>query len=362
MTKHFIKNYLIPLFLLFGFILISSCSEDFDITSEWKEITVVYGLLDPGEVDQYIRIERAYLSETDAEIVAGVSDSIYYDDLDVTLIEFDEEGNEVQTLTLDKINGTDEGFVKEPGLFANEPNTLYKLSNYNLRTDYSYQLVARNISSGNMVTATTPIVDTNVVFVSNQSLNSKQPIDWTNTIGDFRIRFGAPRDAIIFDMDMTFDYTERPSNPSDTSTILSSHTIGWSIFGNQRVESADGTNNFAFEFPRLQFYDNVSAQLAAVPAQGLRFAESNSFFLTMGAEELQKYIDASLNFGIATSQEKPRYTNIEGGFGIFSSRFTKKIEGVRLARASQDSLSCGSFTDQLNFAAHPASLIWPSCQ
>ena len=71
---------------IFVFLFIS-CETDFDVNAEWKETTVVYGLLDASADTQYIKINKAYLGEGDAMMMAQYSDSINFNpnDLEVKL-------------------------------------------------------------------------------------------------------------------------------------------------------------------------------------------------------------------------------------------------------------------------------------
>src|SRR6187200_3718731 len=75
----------ILVFLLSPFLF--SCSTDFDTIADYKEITVVYGLLNPYDSNEVlIRVNKAYLGEGNALIMAQQQDSINYAHaLDVTL-------------------------------------------------------------------------------------------------------------------------------------------------------------------------------------------------------------------------------------------------------------------------------------
>ena len=77
------------LYHLFFFFLIvfSSCETDFDVNAEWDDVTVVYGLLDPNNEIQLIKINKAFIGAGDAIQMASVSDSVNYtpSDLDVKL-------------------------------------------------------------------------------------------------------------------------------------------------------------------------------------------------------------------------------------------------------------------------------------
>ena len=41
-------------------LLLFSCKEDFELTAEWEDITVVYGLLNLADTAQYIKITRVF--------------------------------------------------------------------------------------------------------------------------------------------------------------------------------------------------------------------------------------------------------------------------------------------------------------
>jgi len=52
------KNKII--LLLFS-VFFLSCETDFDVNAEWQDVTVVFGLLDPNNEDQLIKINKAFL-------------------------------------------------------------------------------------------------------------------------------------------------------------------------------------------------------------------------------------------------------------------------------------------------------------
>ena len=58
--------------------LFFSCETEFNVNADWKEVTVVYGLLDQSQDKQYVRINKAFLGPEDAYMMASESDSINY--------------------------------------------------------------------------------------------------------------------------------------------------------------------------------------------------------------------------------------------------------------------------------------------
>ncbi|MBK8876748.1 MAG: hypothetical protein IPN13_23830 [Bacteroidetes bacterium] len=47
--------------LIAGSMLFSACDNDIDLLAPYKEIGVVYGLINPKDTVQYVRIQRAFL-------------------------------------------------------------------------------------------------------------------------------------------------------------------------------------------------------------------------------------------------------------------------------------------------------------
>ena len=81
------------LLYLFSFfvsgMMLYSCSTDVDLYADYKDITVVYGLLDSGKDTNYIKINKAFLGPGNALDIALIDDSCNYPGkLDAKLIEY----------------------------------------------------------------------------------------------------------------------------------------------------------------------------------------------------------------------------------------------------------------------------------
>ena len=98
------KNSFILLSLI-SFIALSltSCKPDVQLTSDYRDMTVVYGLLNPKDQNHYIKIYKGYLTKDNALVWANELDNIsYYDDIEVQLIEHRPSG-EVRTYPMDTV-------------------------------------------------------------------------------------------------------------------------------------------------------------------------------------------------------------------------------------------------------------------
>ena len=117
----------IAIFLLLISTLFMACETDFEVNAEWKEVTVVYGLLDQSQQQQYIKINKAYLGEGDALQMASVADSVNYnpEDLEVKIfkVNYDEFSGSVDTLSF--VTLYDTILEKDDGLFATDKNIIY---------------------------------------------------------------------------------------------------------------------------------------------------------------------------------------------------------------------------------------------
>ena len=69
--------------------LLGSCDNDLDITADWKDVPVVYGVLDVNEPVQYVKLNKAFLGQGDVMMMAQEFDSLHYnvDLVDVRLLE-----------------------------------------------------------------------------------------------------------------------------------------------------------------------------------------------------------------------------------------------------------------------------------
>ena len=112
------KNPAIVLCILFLFL---SCETDFEINASWKNVAIVYGLLDQSETVQYIRINKAFLGDEDAYVMASISDSINYDpsNLEVKIEKISASGYVLDVKVL-----TDTIMLKDTGDFAFDENII----------------------------------------------------------------------------------------------------------------------------------------------------------------------------------------------------------------------------------------------
>lgn len=316
----------------------NACNNELDILDKYRETTIIYGLLSVSDSVQYIRVEKAFLGEGNALLMAHQADSIYYDtaEIDLSLIKI-LNGVIKDTLRLYPTNE----FPKDDGLFANYPNILYRTqSGKMLNADYTYQLLFHNKSSGHTITAVTPVI-------SQVSLNPFQPSPLAdpgiqlNLVAPNPIKIGlvTPLNGKFLTLLMRINYKEVELATSKvnfrTLDFYQNVNVADNTYGNQMFEYLiDGKDFFQYVARHVKKDTGI-----------LRASSyfSVDFILIAGAEEFYTYYIVS-NSSNGISDNIPEYTNLSEGKGIFSSRSTKIFPNKKLNDISLDSLIYGQYT------------------
>ena len=297
---------------------ISSCETDFDVNANWEDVTIVYGLIDPNEEIQLVKINKAYLGEGDAIEMASISDSTNYNpsDIRVTLYRIKEISfNQYDTLSSVILNDTI--LENDDGLFSIDNNIIYTFSKpesfYNTNSIYSLEVI--NLSSGHMVTSKTEIINN----FSFESLNSS--FQWglyNEELGDslmFRtktIEWTKSNNGEIYQLDVLINYIEN----NDTISLIWSQPLIEYSSGNMTTKIK---GNLFFDFLSSNLSNNTTKQFLNL-----------DLVMTVGTDDLKTYINVNKPFsGIV--QERPAFSNIGNGIGLFSSRYTyDQINGIEL--------------------------------
>lgn len=344
--------------------LASSCSTDFDLNADFIETPVVYGLLDASSDTQYIRINKAFLSdEIDGLTMAADPNSIYYgDELEVRIDEY-AGGSLVNTFVLERVDGDTLGIVKNEGIFANTPNILYR---FVAALDYThtYKLYAINNETTKSVEASTNMIDSFAIIRPDDESVFPQAISLApQTI--YQLRWRSSQDAKIYDLTMRFHYREGIYyEEGDSIHYTFSGYKDWVMETNYTVETTDGGIILTYDVPGETFYNFIKDSFEPVADNNfIRIADSCQFFIDAGGVELFNYFEYNnATLGITEGQVTPAYTNVSGGLGILSSRYHKEGLIYPFAIQTRDSIACSSVTNGLNFAPDGSTFGFPYCQ
>ncbi len=326
------------LLLLLG---LGACEKDFDVTADYLETPVVYALLNAQENTHYVRIQKGYLIDGNAYTGAANPDSIYYSDSLFVQIKTLPNGN---TFTLEKVDGNLIGLPKEPGSFANQPNILYRL-NVNLDPTKSYQLVVRNTSNNKEFSATTTLVNDFTVITPYKG--QKLPLLTTDPP---KLTYYTAQNAGVYDMKVRFPYKEYDAV---TNALLRDTFEDIYIFRSQLVSFGTVPTQQLVDFNAVYIMNSLQRHLTKTTSVYRTFnpQAGMTFFYAAGGEELAKFTSSQLAQAnsLASNEALPPYTNVEGGYGIFSSRYFKQVDSVVLTTDALDSLACSPLMSGLRF-------------
>ncbi|MDB5281088.1 MAG: hypothetical protein JWO06_163 [Bacteroidota bacterium] len=318
--------------------VLAGCKQKLDITSpNYVELPVVYALLDQQDNPHYIRIEKGYLLKGSAYIGAGNIDSIYYPDvLKVKLV-----SNTGDSFNLTRVDGNLIGLPKDTGIFANTANYLYTF-NGNLDSSKTYKLTVLNTTSGKSVTATTSLVPAFAVYAPFPS----QKIDLSN-VSPFKVRWQTAANAGVYDLTVRFYYTEFRSIDN---TVFRDTFIDIPFFRSYEIATAAGFGSTELTEDGIVKYmaSHISAPVDVY--RTFNILKGLQFKFAAGGNELTNFINSQqAQSGLASSNALPPYTNVNGGEGLFSSRYFMEVDSVLLSNDALDSLACGSDAGGMHF-------------
>ena len=311
------------IFIILSFfgVLFTACETAFDVNAEWKETTVVYGLLDAVSDTQYIKINKAFLGEGDALMMAQYSDSINFspNDLEVNLHKLEFIPSLASYDTLMSISLDTTIMYKEDNLFAVDNNIIYRaiiLPGF-LKKDNNYALTIKNLKSGNEVSSTTEIISD---FSFSTPIPSSFKLGFYNpSLPDssrFRsktVEWNKTENGEIYQLDVVFNFSENGISKS----LLWSQSLEVFV-GSSMQSKLEGAKFFNFLSQNLLIDNTIT-----------RSFESIDLVMTVGTQNLNTYIKVNEPL-TGISQQRPQFTNINNGIGIFSSRYTYTVSNIGL--------------------------------
>lgn len=320
------------LMILPGFV---SCSKDFEVMSPYKSIPVVYCVLNQKDSAVYLRLEKSFLGAASAFDMALQTDSVYYPYATVILERW-ADNRMMDRVILEHVTNP----PRDPGIFTHDPNYLYRssapvLGNSEYRLSINIPSVSAPISAMTHTVRDFKIVkpETWKKNLPFSSYDNYMTVEWIS----------APYTR-IYNLTLRFHYLEVMDN--DTVNLSADWNIAHYI-----TASGVGNERMIAEILQRNFYQWIGNKLDSLPFGAQRLADKKAidFIFTVGGEELYTYLEIyGEEEGIL--QDKPVFTNIVNGIGLFSARFEQSVTGKSLSSHSIDSLATGIYTKHLSFA------------
>jgi hypothetical protein len=324
--------------LLLGFLALffTACETDFEVNAPWQENSIVYALLEANTDTQYVKIYKAYLGEGDALLMAQEPDSIYYAKGSIRpylLRIYNGAVNDTIWLK-DTVMG-----MMEEGVFAHQPNRLYYTTKrmYD-NSQYQFRIDEIDVSSHTylvedaLVDAKNPLLNNDLNFVSSNPTPE-------NPYSTSTFRWNKLDNAYAYDLKFRFIYDEYENQTA--GAYLGKDSVEWRLIYS--------TIDDALEYAMFgeQFYAGLGSRIEKKPSIKRKFDKIKLVY-TVGAQELHDYFEYSKP-NESLLLEKPKYDgNVEGGYGVFSSRIQHTVLRGLNAK-SKNTLITDPYTEELNF-------------
>ncbi|MCK9421177.1 MAG: hypothetical protein M0Q38_01110 [Bacteroidales bacterium] len=326
---------LIRSFLFFAalFPILISCNKELKVNADWKDITVVYGLLDQHSDTTFIKITKAFLGPGNALQFAKIPDSSYYPDkLEVRLDEYDGtnliNSYPCDTVTIHNKEAGDSIFFY--------PDQLMYYSKAGLNQNYTYKLYIKNKKSGNEITSQTGLVHT-------FSIERPQVFASFPPGQSFEVKWDPAKNGKRYQLAIRFLYHE--AKKTDPNKLILKH-VDWIVFNN--IQSTENqTLSFDYYYPGDAFYTVIGSKIPVDPTV-TRSAYRAIFIFTVAATEMSTYMEVT-EPSLSLVQEKPSYSNIVNGIGLFSSRFINSTDSLTLSSITLSELKVNTHTKDLGF-------------
>jgi|688.fasta_scaffold01211_26 hypothetical protein len=344
-------------FLLLVSVVFSSCETDVELNAPYKNTTVIFALLDPDAngdnvinlLDtQWVRINKTFLGEGNNNVYAGIRDSSEYDEADF-------EKKVVQRIVDGEVIEEYELIAKEVanrdmfsgGIFYGPEQTAYYFlpSAPGLNQSSSYR-ISLKFRDGREVTGETAIVSySSFAWITPQANATLIMANVASNGGvlftpEVSVRWNAATNANIYDTRLRFHYTELlydndgwEGTPVSTTAKYIDYFIGSVsktviMSGEQLKLTFDGESFYSLLKNNLEQNPRIRRIIGDYDSVDQR-TECFDVLLTMGNDDLKSYIEVnSPATGIV--QERPIYTNINNGIGLFASRGSRNLTNLPL--------------------------------
>lgn len=370
------KHSIISLFVLGLSIIFTSCKNDLKVLAPGKESVSVYGILNPNQSIQNIRINKVYLTDGDALAAGQDNSTINYgpNELTVTLQRF-MSGSTTPTLTSvgnsikKQIVLTETVVTTEGGTFSTSQRIWQTTDR--LYTSGIYKLTVKNNTTGTVFTSQATIIDSIKPFGTQQpmpllfipsnrytypmhgdypanpiSTDKPKYVNYDNTSVTYPIKFRTLPNARLYGLVMRFHYIDSLLDGS-----VNYNFVDYNFATAKSSDLVGGTFMENFTFLGDNFYKNLGNEMAKKSSANVKNRRSfyMEYIVSAGSEDLSDFLQINAPSN-SIAQDKPLYSNIDGGVGIFAGRSTTIV--------TKDLWS--DFIDKI--ACHPSTYPYRFCK
>ena len=307
------KNIRFILILSCFIFIFNSCSTDFDLYLDFKDTTVVYGVMDMANDTNVIKIIRTFSGSNDdsfnANQIALIADSSNYPGkLDARFLEYKKNLGGTYSLTgREIILDTMTIHNKQEGVFyAPDQKVYYTTKHFNVNNaqeKYKYKLL---ISKPN------DTISSEISLIGGEHFQITTPMVFfrAENPGTRKLLFSPDDNDAMYKVTMQFNYKElRPGQDTVRKNV------NWSFGPYSTFDLGYEEGNLYFTYREDILFTLLSNAIGDDNLNVDRFFESFVVYIFAYDTDLEKYI----RICEATSGIEYYYTNIHGGLGILSS-------------------------------------------
>jgi len=341
------------------------CTTDVDLTAPYVSIPVVFGLLDSEADTQWVRINRTWLGDGDQTQIALIPDSSEYENARLSA-RFVEVDNEIDARVFDLRDTLLQNKDEDGVFFAPEHKAYFAVTRANeaLNPDFLYRLEividdTTNVEAvTNMISVAAGNIQQPPDGLDNVKLNFANVGPSQVTYPNYPFKWWSTTGASRYDAVLLVHFIEHYW-ADDFHTVLDSSRartieipIGTEDPSNPAVPQEleklfDGQIFFTTLKTRLDKNIRITRELGVWDEES-QIARAFDFLLIVANETLAIYLDVNAPVtGII--QERPEYSNINGGLGLWASRTTQGVFGLGYTTDTIEHLQEGDDTAELNF-------------
>lgn len=344
-------------FSLLIIILANSCDNSLEVDAPWKDISVIYCIINPDDSIHYVKLNKCFLGNGDNSAYAQISDSIYYNNATVKLItgEINDKGEFIEdynspVILLEKTTE----IPKDSGLFTTN-NIIYRtLGNSTfLNQKKDYKLLIEMPQKDNIEAYLS------IIPIADLKIDKPNVIELSVIESDTLIyQWQSVPNATFYESKIEFIYAEIYNNVITIKTIKLKQI-------SQMTRYDFGNETMSMSITAKQFHEYINSVIKSRPdynPNAVRIAYKyipfpndlnhprNKFpfklYLNVCTEDLYDFIQYSNFYNDVMTV--PPYSNIPNNIGIFSSR-ASKVFVKSVTDKTIHELSVGELTKDLNF-------------
>jgi len=313
--------------------LVSSCETEIDINTTNQDVPIVYCVLNSADSIQYVRIQKTYLIDQAALNYPPDQDSTQFTGEIVVSMERWFGGKVLETVRFTPTNE----IPKDSGFFPYEKNILYK-AKAKIVPGQIYRLYVYLGSKEKILFAEASSLG-KLIVIDPIRLSQRKISLYPGT--NYTCRWQPVENAGVYQVVLRFNYKE---------------TIG----GVSKIKTLDWPQTFASPGSDAEYLSNDISGSRFMhilednlkPENGIvREVLGMDFEIVSGSMEMKYYIE-STSPSEGALMEKPVYSNITNGIGLFCSIARINVDQLLLSTVTVDSIAYGQFTKKLGFLDH----------